>query len=94
MKINLKLFFQIIILLVLFSALVNADLIRRSRQRRPGRRQFQGRRPGRGQFQGRQNPNVNEIPQGGVDFSGCINDRETGLCCVEKEETVTTIQKV
>jgi len=31
--------------------------------------------------------------QGGVDFSTCQNDPETGLCCVEKEETVKTIQK-
>lgn len=29
----------------------------------------------------------------GVDFSGCQNDPDTGLCCVEKEETVTTLQK-
>jgi len=31
--------------------------------------------------------------QGGVDFSGCTNDPDTGLCCVEKEETVKTLQK-
>ena len=31
--------------------------------------------------------------QGGVDFSTCQNDAETGLCCVEKEETVKTLQK-
>ena len=31
--------------------------------------------------------------QGGVDFSGCQTDPETGFCCVEKEETVTTLQK-
>jgi len=31
--------------------------------------------------------------QGGVDFSGCVNDPETGLCCVEKEETVKTLEK-
>ena len=82
--------------LALANAEPKADLVRNGRQRRPGRRgQFQGRRPGRrGQFQGRQNPSNNEIAQGGVDFSGCINDRETGLCCVEKQETVTTIQKV
>merc|ERR1712058_187640 len=34
--------------------------------------------------QGRQDGAV----QGGVDFSGCTTDQETGLCCVEKEETV------
>jgi len=31
--------------------------------------------------------------QGGVDFSGCVEDPETGLCCVDKEETVQTIEK-
>merc|ERR550517_2334604 len=30
---------------------------------------------------------------GGVDFSGCVTDPETGLCCVEKEETVTSLEK-
>jgi len=30
---------------------------------------------------------------GGVDFSGCQEDPETGLCCVDKEETVQTIEK-
>merc|ERR1711863_28768 len=30
---------------------------------------------------------------GGVDFSGCVEDPETGLCCVDKEETVTTLEK-
>ena len=31
--------------------------------------------------------------QGGIDFSGCVQDSETGLCCVEKEETVTSLEK-
>merc|ERR1711976_404282 len=31
--------------------------------------------------------------QGGIDFSGCTEDPETGLCCVEKEEEVTTLKK-
>jgi hypothetical protein len=30
---------------------------------------------------------------GGVDFSGCQNDPDTGFCCVEKLETVQSIQK-
>ena len=30
---------------------------------------------------------------GGVDFSGCETDPDTGLCCVDKEETVTTLEK-
>jgi hypothetical protein len=28
-----------------------------------------------------------------VDFSGCVQDRVTGLCCVEKEEMVTSLEK-
>jgi len=31
--------------------------------------------------------------QGGIDFSGCTEDPETGLCCVEKEEEITTLKK-
>jgi hypothetical protein len=31
--------------------------------------------------------------QGGIDFSGCEEDPDTGLCCVDKEETVTTLKK-
>merc|ERR1719499_1011484 len=30
---------------------------------------------------------------GGVDFSGCVTDPDTGFCCVEKEETVTSLEK-
>eukprot|EP00095_Tigriopus_kingsejongensis_P000842 maker-scaffold546_size140615-snap-gene-0.28 protein:Tk00842 transcript:maker-scaffold546_size140615-snap-gene-0.28-mRNA-1 annotation:"pbcv-specific basic adaptor domain-containing protein" len=30
---------------------------------------------------------------GGVDFSGCQTDPETGFCCIEKFETVTSLQK-
>ena len=30
---------------------------------------------------------------GGVDFSSCLTDSETGLCCVDKEETVTSLEK-
>jgi len=31
--------------------------------------------------------------QGGVDFSGCVEDPDTGFCCVEKEETIQTVEK-
>merc|ERR1719209_1466444 len=31
--------------------------------------------------------------QAGVDFAGCVTEPETGLCCVEKEETVTSLEK-
>lgn len=49
-----------------------------------------GRAAGRVAFgrQGRQSQ-----PQGAIDFSGCQQDPETGLCCVEREESVTSIQK-
>merc|ERR1712226_764042 len=30
---------------------------------------------------------------GGVDFSGCVTDPDTGFCCVDKEETVTSLEK-
>merc|ERR1712083_403123 len=30
---------------------------------------------------------------GGVDFSGCVTDPDTGLCCVDKEETVTKVER-
>ena len=33
------------------------------------------------------------VVSGGIDFSGCVEDAETGLCCVEKEETVTSLEK-
>merc|ERR1712215_348219 len=35
----------------------------------------------------------NSAVTGGVDFSGCVTDPETGLCCVDKEETVTSLEK-
>merc|ERR1712051_177376 len=34
-----------------------------------------------------------EEVQGGIDFSGCQEDPETGLCCVEKIEQVTSLEK-
>ena len=34
-----------------------------------------------------------EPTPGGVDFSGCVTDPDTGLCCVDKEETVTSLEK-
>uniref|UniRef100_A0A0K2SW06 Uncharacterized protein n=1 Tax=Lepeophtheirus salmonis TaxID=72036 RepID=A0A0K2SW06_LEPSM len=30
---------------------------------------------------------------GGIDFSGCVNDPDTGYCCIEKKETISSIQK-
>jgi len=34
-----------------------------------------------------------QIDPSGVDFTGCEEDPDTGLCCVEKLEQVTTLQK-
>ena len=31
--------------------------------------------------------------EGGFDFSSCVTDPDTGLCCVDKEETVTSLEK-
>merc|ERR1711863_114791 len=73
---------QIAVLLAIFS-LASGDLIRQGRRGRNGRRLRQR--------QGRQE-DAAEV-QGGVDFSGCVDDPETGLCCVEKEETIKTLQK-
>merc|ERR1712001_782517 len=44
---------------------------------------------GQGSRSGRQEEQIS----GGIDFSGCEEDPETGLCCVEKEETVTSLEK-
>merc|ERR1711970_454944 len=35
----------------------------------------------------------NSAVPGGVDFSGCQTDPDTGLCCVDKEKTVTSLEK-
>merc|ERR1711997_262618 len=76
-------FTQICILLAIVS-LAAGDLIRGHGRR--GRHGLQQR--GR---QGRQEEA--EAPAVGVDFSSCVQDPETNLCCVEKLETVTTIEK-
>ncbi len=61
--------------------------------RRRGSRQFGGDGGfGGGGFNGGGGNGGVAVP-GGVDFSGCQTDPDTGLCCVEKEETVTSIQK-
>merc|ERR1711935_953188 len=80
-------FTQIALLLAIF-ALASGDLVRQGRRgRRLGGRRQQGR-------QGRQEAEESAAEiQGGVDFSGCVENEETGLCCAEKEETIKTIQK-
>ncbi len=64
------------------------------RRRRVGRRRGGGvRRRGPRQFGGQDGFGGGSSGGAGIDFSGCQNDPETGLCCVEKDETVTSIQK-
>ena len=75
-------------MLAIFGSFAAGDLIRGHGGRRNGRR---GGRRLRNR-QGRQDDGE-APPVGGVDFSGCVDDPETGLCCVEKEETVKTLQK-
>ena len=33
------------------------------------------------------------LPTGGIDFSGCTTDPDTGFCCVEVEETTKTVKR-
>ena len=50
------------------------------------------RRQGR-QDRGRQGRQDGGAVTGGVDFSGCQTDPDTGFCCVDKIESVTTLKK-
>lgn len=73
-------------LTLLLAACASADL-RGHRGQRRGRNQQVG-----AARQGRQEGGEAAAP-GGVDFSACVDDPDTGLCCVEKEETITTLSK-
>jgi hypothetical protein len=80
-------FFQVIIVLLATLALTSAS--RFSRQsRRSQSSSFSNRALSRS---GRQGGDAGI--QGGVDFSNCLLDPYSGLCCVVKEETVQSIQK-
>merc|ERR1711997_868503 len=68
-------------ILTIFLALASADRLGHGRQ---------GRARGLAR-QGRQE-DAAAIP-GGVNFSACVDDEETGLCCVEKLESIQTIEK-
>lgn len=70
------------LILTLFFAIASADRLGHGRQ---------GRNHGNHQLsrQGRQEEPV----QGGVDFSNCQPDPDSGLCCVEKLETIQTVEK-
>ena len=72
------LMFQLLLLLTGFG-LVAADFVGHDHSQSDGQEARRGRQEG-------------EV-QGGIDFSGCEEDPDTGLCCVDKEETVTTIKK-
>merc|ERR1712038_547940 len=78
---NMKAF----LLTLLLVAAVSADRLGHRQGRRGRQRNTAVARQGR--------QDAGEAVQGGVDFSGCVDDPETGLCCVEKEETVTTLEK-
>jgi len=70
-------------LVVLGLGVSSADLIRRA-----------GSSSHDGSFKlSRQARQQGEAVQGGVDFSGCVTDPETGLCCVDKLSEVTSIEK-
>ena len=43
--------------------------------------------------QGRAGQDQASAVQGGVDFTGCQEDPETGFCCIEKEETIASVEK-
>ena len=63
----------------------------RRRQSRNRQRSSPRSRPG---FQERrQQRDGHLLPTGGIDFSGCTTDPDTGFCCVEVEETVQTIKR-
>ena len=73
------LWFQLLIPLSVLLALASADRLGGHRHNHQASRQ------------GRQEDST--AVQGGVDFSGCEEDPDTGFCCVEKEETLPTIEK-
>ena len=73
------------------------DIIRRIR---PNRNRISNSRPSnsnRNRFQqedrDRQGRDGHLLPTGGIDFSGCVTDPDTGFCCVEVEETVQTVKR-
>ena len=34
-----------------------------------------------------------ESASGGIDFTGCVTNQDTGLCCIEKTESVSSLKK-
>ena len=50
-------------------------------------------RPRAGRTQDFRRGRQEDSAAGGVDFSGCETDYDTGLCCVDKEETIRSLEK-
>ena len=75
---------QVATILLASAALVSSDFIGGSSHGHDHRHENGLARTGRQE---------DDAVQGGVDFSGCQTDPETGLCCVEREEEVTSIEK-
>ena len=72
-------YLQVFFLALIFASLVSSDFLGASHQHQNVQLVRQGRQE-------------DAVP-GGIDFSSCVQDRETGFCCVEKEETVTSVEK-
>ena len=72
-------------LLALMAISSSADKVRVTARNPSGRRGFS------------QRPRVGRdghlTPTGGIDFSGCVTDPDTGFCCVEVEESVQTLKR-
>ena len=74
----------------------SGDKVRVTGRNRSGRNQGRSsfsNRPRSGRDFDRQGRDGHLTPTGGIDFSGCQTDPDTGFCCVEVEETVTTLKR-
>ena len=71
---------QVLACLLVILGAAAADFFRASSSRSSLRRGRQGRQQA-------------EEVTGGVDFSGCVTDPDTGFCCVDKVSEVTTLEK-
>ena len=81
-------------ILALVAAESFGDKIRRlNRNQRPRPNSSGSLRRGQGIRQGQNGFQLAQLPSGGVDFSGCVTDPDTGFCCVEAEETVQTVKR-
>ena len=69
------------------------DRIRHSSRSRSSNGRSSVRRRQRPTQASRQGRDGHLLPSGGIDFSGCTDDPDTGFCCVEVEETVSTVKR-